>query len=303
MSAMEISELRVTVKPSLSAAELDDVGALVSEARWNQIAADWRLFLELGRVYAAHTAAGRIIATTATLPYGGRFAWISMVLVASAYRRRGLATLLMRRAIDDLSAARLVPVLDATPDGRAVYRGLGFADCWGLHRLRRERQGEEAQGGRQDLRERACAPAGVAIRPISDADWPALCAFDAAAFGAQRGAVLAGLRGRLPAAELIAQSGEHILGFCLGRDGRVAAHIGPLVAESDAIARAMLAHALDWIEAPIFIDLADAKSEVRMFLEASGFAAVRPFTRMLHGRSERFDEPARTFAVLGPEFG
>ena len=90
MSAMEISELRVAVKSSLSSAELDDVGALVSEARWNQIAADWRLFVELGCVYAAHTAAGRIVATTATLPYGDRFAWISMVLVAGAYRRRGL---------------------------------------------------------------------------------------------------------------------------------------------------------------------------------------------------------------------
>ena len=40
-----------------------------------------------------------------------------------------------------------------------------------------------------------------------------------------------------------------------------------------------------------------------MFLEARGFSAVRPFTRMLHGRSTRFDDPARTFAVLGPEFG
>jgi len=81
--------------------------------------------------HTAQTAAGRIVATTATLPFGGRFAWISMVLVAGDYRRRGLATLLMRRAMDDLAAASLVPVLDATPDGRAVYRALGFEDSWG----------------------------------------------------------------------------------------------------------------------------------------------------------------------------
>ena len=137
---MEISELRIAVKSSLTSAELDDVGALVAEARWNQTADDWRLFIERGRVHAAHTPEGRIIATAATLPYGDRFAWVSMVLVAGQYRRRGLATLLMRRAMDDLSAARLVPVLDATPDGRPVYLALGFADCWGFHRLRRERQ-------------------------------------------------------------------------------------------------------------------------------------------------------------------
>jgi len=53
----------------------------------------------------------------------------------------------------------------------------------------------------------------------------------------------------------------------------------------------------------VFIDLADAKAEVASFLEARGFSAQRPFTRMLHGRSQRYDDAARTFAVVGPEFG
>ena len=122
MSAMATSEPRLTVKQSLTASEMDDVGALVREARWNQLAADWRVFLEFGRLYAAETDEGRIVATTATLPYGGRFAWISMVLVTGDYRRRGLATKLMQWAMRDLAAGDLVPVLDATPDGRAVYR-------------------------------------------------------------------------------------------------------------------------------------------------------------------------------------
>jgi hypothetical protein len=42
---------------------------------------------------------------------------------------------------------------------------------------------------------------------------------------------------------------------------------------------------------------------VRRFLEARGFSAVRPLTRMLYGRSQRFDDPVRTYAVVGPEFG
>ena len=297
MPATAVSEFRIAVKSSLSPAELDDVEALVSEARWNQVAADWRLFVELGRVYAAHAASGRIVATSAILPYGERFGWISMVLVAGPYRRRGLATELMRRAMDDLSAARLVPVLDATPDGRAVYRALGFADSWGFHRLRRERQTAPHSADRGAL------PAAVAVQPIADGDWPALCAFDAAAFGAQRSAVLGSLRGRLLAAEAVAVEANRIVGFCLGRDGHIAAHIGPLVAENDAIACALLARAVGAIAVPLFIDLADAKSDVRDFLEQRGFAPARPFTRMLYGRPERFDDPARTFAVIGPEFG
>jgi GNAT superfamily N-acetyltransferase len=292
---MATSEPRVTIKESLTPAELDDVGALVREARWNQLAADWRIFTEFGRLYAAHIEDGRIVATTATLPYGGRFAWISMVLVAGEYRRRGLATMLLRRAMADLAAAKLVPVLDATPDGRAVYRRLGFEDSWGFQRLiRRERQ--RAAGPLP-------APAGVTVRPIADADWPALCAYDAAAFGAERSAVLAGLRGRLPAAELVAARAGGIAGFLLGRDGGLAAQIGPLIAEDDTIAGALAARALDGIEGPLFVDLADSKGELRNVLDARGFTAARPFTRMLCGSPARFDDAARTFAVVGPEFG
>ena len=293
MSAMATSEPRLAVKRSLTASEKDDVGALVREARWNQLAADWRVFLEVGRLYAAETDQGRIIATTATLPFGG-FAWISMVLVRSDYRRRGLATKLMQWAMRDLAADDLVPVLDATPDGRAVYRRLGFEDSWGFQRLRRERRGASAM---------LAPPAGVTVRPLAQADWPALCAYDAAAFGAGRSAVLAGMRGRLPAADLVAMRSDSVAGFLLGRDGGLAAHIGPLIADDDAIARALVAHALDAIEGPLFIDLADSKAALRSFLDAQGFAAVRPFTRMLYGTSTRFDAAARTFAVIGPEFG
>jgi GNAT superfamily N-acetyltransferase len=293
MPAMASSEPRLTVKVSLTPSELDDVGALVRDARWNQLAADWRIFLKLGRLYAVPTDDGRIVATTATLPYGSRFAWISMVLVAPDYRRRGLATRLMQQAMRELAAAKLVPVLDATPDGREVYRRLGFEDAWGFQRLiRRERQGAGAP-----------APAGIIVRPITDADWQAVCAYDAAAFGAERGAVLAGLRGRLPAADLVAMRADELVGFLLGRDGRLAAHLGPLIAEDDAIARALVARALEGIDGPLFVDLADSKTDLRRFLDAHGFAAVRPFTRMLYGAAARFDDPARTFAVLGPEFG
>ena len=69
----------------LTLAGLTDAEALVAEAGWNQVAADWRMFLDFGTVYAVRDAA-RVIATAATLPYG-RCAWISMVWWASRQRR------------------------------------------------------------------------------------------------------------------------------------------------------------------------------------------------------------------------
>lgn len=281
----EIAALRVS--------EIADAEALVAEAGWNQLAADWRIFLDLGTVYAVRNADGRVIATAATLPHEGRFAWISMVLVNAAHRRQGLASLLMRRCIDDLMAAGLVPVLDATPAGREVYRGLGFKDSWTYQRLMRPAQ-------------RAPIPAPeahIAIHPIRDAIWEKVCAFDAAAFGASRKSLLDRLRGRFPAVDLVALHDGKLAGFMLGRDGRIAAHLGPLIAQDDAVARALLAHALVAIDGPIFIDFADGKNGTARWLAAAGFAPARPLTRMLLGRSERFDDPVKTYAVVGPEFG
>ncbi|MFL5046723.1 MAG: GNAT family N-acetyltransferase [Xanthobacteraceae bacterium] len=279
----------------LRAAELGDAAALVAEAGWNQVAADWRIFLDLGTVYAVRNSASRVIATAATLSYGGRFGWISMVLVAGSYRRQGLARRLMNRCIADLTAAAIVPVLDATPAGRSIYLALGFQDAWGFHRL-----AGKGMGGNVSLLR---PPPGILIQPIGDRIYDELCRYDAAAFGADRSGVLARLRGRVPAADLVALRDDGICGFLLGRDGQSATQFGPLVAENAAIAQALLARGFAAVDGPVYIDLADAKVPVRAWLSELGFAAQRPLTRMLHRRSTSFEDAARTFAVAGPELG
>jgi GNAT superfamily N-acetyltransferase len=291
---MAVSDPALAEEAPLKAAELGDAAALVAEAGWNQVAADWRIFLELGTVYAVRNSAGRVVATAATLSYGGRFAWISMVLVAGAYRRQGLARRLMNRCIQDLTAAGVVPVLDATPAGRSVYVALGFRDAWGYHRL--AGSGIRRNGPLP-------MPAGIDIQPIDDAIHEELCRYDAAVFGADRSGVLARLRGRVPRAELAALRDGRVCGFLLGRDGRSATQLGPLVAEDAAIAQALLARGLAALEGAVYIDLADDKAPVRTWLAEQGFAAQRPLTRMLHRRSTSFEDAARTFAVAGPELG
>ena len=276
--------------------ELPDAEALVRGASWNQTAADWRTFIALGTVYALRDQTGRVIATAATLPFGGRFAWISMVLVAREHQRRGLATRLMRRCIDDLQTAGLVPVLDATPAGREVYRALGFVDTWSFQRYSRDRLVAAPPSN-------TTAPDDLIIRAITDAAWQGICAFDAGVFGADRSALLARLRGRAPQLERFVERDGKIVGVLLGRDGRIATQIGPLVAADERVALALLAHAVDESTGPVFIDVPDAKTDMLAFLAAHGFESQRPLTRMVLGRSAPFDDSKGTFAVAGPEFG
>lgn len=290
---MAYSDPALATESSLATNEFRDADSLVREAGWNQTEADWRIFLDLGRVYAVRNSDGRVVATAATLPHDGKFAWISMVLVSADYRRQGLATRLLRRCIDDLTAAKLIPILDATPDGREVYRALGFEDMWGYHRM----------ALRTPPSFTSLPDERIEVHAITDSAWPALCDYDAAAFGARRDAMLARLRGRLPQAELYATRGGEIIGLLLGRDGRSANQLGPLIADDDATAIALLQRAMSAIEAPTYLDFADAKTHLRGWLETVGFADVRPLTRMALGGRQRFDDPQRTYAVVGPEFG
>jgi hypothetical protein len=147
------------------------------------------------------------------------------------------------------------------------------------------------------------APAATTISPITDDDWPLLCSYDAEIFGADRGTVLGRLRGRVPGAEFVARRDDRITGFLLGRDGQSATQIGPLVAEDEETALALLDRGLGSMKGRIYIDLADSKAALHDWLIWRGFEMQRPFTRMVFGRDESFDDPRRTFAVAGPELG
>jgi GNAT superfamily N-acetyltransferase len=282
--------LGITARP-LHEGDLNTALALSHEAGWNQVAADWRIFLELGSVICL-ARDDRPIATAATLPYADGFAWISMVLVTAAERRQGLARWLLRHCTDDLLARKLVPVLDATPAGRAVYVDLGFRDQWPMHRLI----------GRT-IRKLEVMRSETMVRPLSEGDWPHLIAYDTAIFGADRGALLRRLARRLPDAALVAERNGALAGFLLGRNGRVMSQLGPLAAEEGAVATALLTRAFAAVPAPLTIDVPDHHAALADWLTALGFAAERPLTRMAYGRSSAFDDGARLFAIAGPELG
>jgi len=278
---------------ALGVADLAGAGALVAEAGWNQNAADWRLFLELGRGFAVKTDTGILAATATTLPYPSGFGWISMVLVAKAYQRRGIATRLLERCIETLRKDGRVPVLDATPAGRAVYRPLGFREGWPLTRWRRA-----------GVESRAAVPAaGPAVRALADADWRSLLALDAAAFGCDRAPLLERLRIRSRAFACVTGRAGPLHGFLLGREGRLATQLGPIVAEDAASATALVSHALACLATPVIVDALDCHDGFARDLALQGFVRERPYTRMALESDTLFGDPHRCMAIAGPELG
>jgi GNAT superfamily N-acetyltransferase len=269
----------------------DDVDAglaLSEEAGWNQVADDWRWMIRHGRGWACVDPGERVVATALTLPGSKSFGWISMVLVTAAWRRRGIASVLMIRSIKALKAMGKTPGLDATPAGRTVYGPLGFNDIYGLTRFRAERP-------------RPAPVSGVTrLRPLDGGDIASLAARDLTVHGADRLALLKVLRQRAPSLAWVDETRQ---GYCLGRNGRVAHQIGPVVAENSLMAMGLLHVALSGVEGPVMIDVPDRHVDLINWLVRSGFQAERPYTRMLLGTDRPTDDPDRVLAITGPELG
>jgi hypothetical protein len=89
-----------------------------------------------------------------------------------------------------------------------------------------------------------------------------------------------------------------------GRYGFVRDHIGPLVAESAAVAEQLLDACLAvQPNRALFVDAPDDQQSWGDALVARGFAIERPFLRMYRGQLTAPGQPSHIYAIAGPEFG
>lgn len=274
--------------------ESDAVWPLSIEAGWNQNVADWRFMLGAGRGFGCAGPDGKWLASSLVLPLGQKLAWISMVLVTASSRRSGLGTGLLKRCIDEVRSADAVAGLDATDQGRPIYLGLGFHDLYRIDRWHFDEAVEEAPS----------PPGGITLRPAVPADLPRLAIYDRPLTGMERPSILAHLALRQPARAWIAEDvAGKIAGFVLGREGRTATSLGPVVADSEAIAVALMARATAAGAGPFIVDVPQAHRALRTWLERQGATSPRGYMRMTLGTAKGLDDPRHVFALAGPELG
>ncbi len=183
--------------------------------------------------------------------------------------------------------------LDATEQGRPIYLKLGFHDLYKISRWHLDK-----------AKDVAGAPAGAAVRPFTMADLPKLPSYDRPLSGMERPTLLAHLATRQPGLAWVAEtpSGK-LMGFALGREGRKANSIGPVIADNEAVALALISKATTVAKGPFIIDIPDAHGAVRGWLERQGAVTPRAYTRMILGTAKKLDDPAHVFALAGPELG
>lgn len=264
---------------------------LARQAGWNQTEADWRRFVTLqpDGCFVGELDGGPV-ATTAAFLFGP-VAWIAMVLVEVDSRRKGVATALLKHALDflDNHGARTIR-LDATVAGQPVYEKLGFAAEYIVTRF----QGT-ASSADCELRS---ADSTLSTNPPSGE----IAAFDCRMTATPREQMLARLFQEAPEMTRVLHRKGQLEGYVTGRRGANATLIGPCIATAEA-GPILLGEALRCCAGqPVFIDIPRGNVAALEIAERSGLVAQRHFMRMCRGERIR-DRLEAIWASSGPEKG
>ena len=266
----------------MKSGDLVAADSLRNLAGWNQTATDWNRILNYqpnGCFVAVN--ADRIVGTVTTTCYGRKLAWIGMMLVHPDFRRRGIGTALMERALDFLTAQQIECVkLDATPAGRPVYERLGFKAEWSFHRW---------QG---------LGLADSPVESISNVNGSSVQSFDEpeSVFGACRELWLQALA--------VDSTVERTAGgFGMLRTGSRATYLGPVSAQSCSVAESLIGTLLRQTSGPVFWDIPSPNEDALLTATALGFQPTRELTRMWTGKTLNSPDLSKQYALSDPGMG
>lgn len=253
--------------------------ALCRDSGWNQLDCDWRRLIRYqpNGCFAA-VVQDKLAGTATTTSFGQDLAWIGMMLVDPHQRRRGIATRLLRHAIDFLRGTGVQSVkLDATPLGQKVYEQFGFRVESTFHRF-------------------SGSARGSARTAESDSLSESHHLLDERAFGASRRVFLNALAGD----SIVVTKPE---AFAMLRSGYLATYLGPIVASCPQDARDLVSYLLSMAEGEVFWDVLDQNDEATALAHSHGFRIVRELTRMSIGQRPPWSNPKLQYGIAGPAVG
>jgi predicted N-acetyltransferase YhbS len=281
----QLESYELTARPM----RMEDVPALHPLSigvQWPHRPEDWAMLIRLGQGVVAEDEIGRVVGSAMWWPMGPDLARICMVITTPRLQEQGAARWLMQQIAGPIGARD--KVLTATRAALRLYLSLGFRPGLTVH----QHQGIVAE-----------TPTVVpGARPMTAADEAAVRALDAAAFTAERRAVLDEL---LAASEgtVLERRGE-IVGFALCRRFGRGHVVGPVVAASEADALALVTpHVAAHVGRFLRLDTLEAEGPFRAYLEACGLSLYDTLTLMSLGRDRAPVGPAKIYGLASHSLG
>ena len=279
--------------------DLWSVNWLRSLAGWNQSASFWGMLM--GAPSAESWVAswgGGVVGSSVLWRYGSEMAWIGMVIVHPAYRRRGIARTLLKRCLDACQERGVARIgLDATPVGRELYSDLGFVETDEMIRHERAALSGELQMEAQD-------GSFASQREFSAIFDHAVLALDREGFGANRNRLIEQLAGECRLSLVVRDPLSGDLGYGMVRRGAGRLYLGPAVFSRTDLGRFATRLLLDESKPqPLIWDI-PLKNETALDLAGEcGFVERRRLHRMWLGADGSVPVSPKVWAIADPAVG
>ena len=271
---------------AMQAADLVAGLALSRQAGWNQTVADWRRCIDLQPEGCFVAEWQGSVAGTATTCIFGRIAWVALVLVDAALRRRGIGQALMEHVLAFLDGSGIATVrLDATPLGRPLYERLGFVEQFRLARF----EGPLSPVG---------TPAQVVAVP--PACWDELAALDLEVTRTDRHRFLLAVFAEQPGEVYAVEESGRWLGLLAVREGARALQLGPCLGPAGAmlLGAAFHRHA----GRLVYLDIPSRNEPACELAASAGLSVQRQLARMCRGEPV-IEQIELLWSSSGPEKG
>jgi ribosomal protein S18 acetylase RimI-like enzyme len=263
---------------------------LTQAEQWSHRLEDWQFHHRLGHGWVECSDAGALLATATWWAYGESFGAIGLVVVDRSQQGKGIGRRLMDTLIDDAGSRSLQ--LIATTAGLKLYRQCGFREAGVI---------EQRQGIVSPLLPLPPSADGTTVRAATAQDVESLVNLDTAAFGAPRRTIINQLL--VEGSGLLAAVDGRPAGFAMTRQAGRGTLIGPLVADSEAVAIMLVARLLSAGTGFIRIDIPGDAPQLARWLDAAGLVAVDRVTSMLRGVWLKAQANVRTFGLVSQALG
>ena len=225
----------------------------------------------------------------------GRLGWIGLLIVKPEYRRRGIGTLLTRRAMDYLLSCKVETIkLEAVSAIAGLYRRLGFVDEYDSLRF-------------TGVCKEITSLSSYCVNGLKKEGMTQLAEFDAEYFGANRAKVLNRLYQDNSQLCFVSRKGSRITGYIMFRKTKSGYRIGPWVCNPDnpQAARDLLMEGMETVghNVKLYVGVPAVNKKAIGTLHGLDFKQYSKSIRMYSGEKLETERVDGVFAIGGPEKG
>lgn len=273
----------------------DDGPALRNLARsvgWNFTTVQTELFISPAGKLFGHRYEGNLVSSAGIYIYSATLASLGVVIVHPDFQRKGLGKGIVKHGLMEAQQAGVPVMLVATAQGLPLYQSLGFQAIGYIHRLQVSQPPEGIEAN-EDLQ----------VDYVEEHHLDQLIAFDEVVMGANRRWLYPLLFSHRECGYVVRNSQNTLVGFGLAVRRNNVLVVGPVVADSQAVALTLIRRfALGWA-GPVRIDVPSQQQKFMKELLRHGFEEHMASPLMLLNAQELGGKREQLYGIVDPVFG